>query len=247
MEIRDNAIHRAFGDAKPPGSAGRMAWRLSSTCTSPVHLIKEKQVDLELQVRCRHCPGCLRSRRHLWSLRAQEETLGARTWFFTGTWADQHDDLDRWNEECTLWLKRVRKRCTTKGVSVRYLLVPELHKSGMLHMHCLVHEKPLPGSMEHITWRDLARSWPHGHIVAKICDHQTASYITKYTTKDLSDSSRSTRPRIRASRRYGPNVMQTDPEQLAEILKARPEPDNLAIWNQNLQQILREHPQRKRQ
>lgn len=240
VEVRNNAIHRAFGDHRLPGTAGRMVWRINGNCTSPVHLIKEKEIDIEMQVRCRHCPGCLRARQHLWRLRAEWETMHARSWFFTGTWADQFYDIETWNVECTKWLKRVRKRCTTKGVSVRYLMVPEQHKSGKLHMHALVHELRTSEDAGTLTYRDLTSSWQAGFNDCKLTDWRTAGYVTKYTTKKLGETTTGQRPRIRASRGYGAEVMERDSDKLLEILRNKPDIKDHEIWTANLKQILRE-------
>lgn len=210
----------------------------------PVSIINDKQLDQEMQVRCRKCPGCLRARQHLWRLRAEVETVQYRTWFFTGTWANQHCDIDRWNEETTRWLKRLRKRCSAKGVTVRYLMVPELHKSGMLHMHALVHQVQVEEDAGNVTYRDLKLSWDAGFADMKICDWRTAGYITKYTTKGLGENLQYRRPRLRSSRGYGAAVMERDPEKLKEMLRCQPNKTPTEVWTQNLQQIVREHQKR---
>lgn len=238
MEIRDNALHRAFGLTKPPGTAGRMVARYSGNCTSPVRLIKDKQMDQEMHVRCRNCPGCLRARQHLWRMRAEWETMNARTWFFTGTWAKQHNDIDIWNRECTLWLKRCRKKAARNNVRLRYLIMPEKHKSGMLHMHALVHQ--LSWNVEDsLSYRDLTSSWRAGFKDCKLADWRTAGYITKYATKDLLTKEK-LRPRIRCSNGYGAAVMERDQDKLVEILRDRPPIKDTDVWVTNLKQALRE-------
>lgn len=103
---------------------------------------------------------------------------------------ERHRSLSR---EATLWLKRVRKRTSA---SFRYLLVTEVHKSGLPHMHILVHEQD---ACKLIGERDLRETWPHGHTKFKLANEVAqAAYLCKYLSKDA-------RARVRASARYGSN------------------------------------------
>ena len=101
--------HRAFLDpGRQSGTVGvkRSANAMHGSCTTPVKLrFNETDKDHELSVRCRSCPGCLRSRRFLWQMRAEAEMLfHQRTFFFTGTFAKQTNDIE------------VVKRATTNRV-----------------------------------------------------------------------------------------------------------------------------------
>jgi hypothetical protein len=95
--------------------------------------------------------------------------------------------------EATLWLKRVRKNT---NASLRYILVTEKHKSGLPHLHALVHEAK-EGS---IRARDLTGSWHLGFsqckLVAQDENQKAAAYICKYLSKDCLS-------RVRASQGYG--------------------------------------------
>jgi len=225
------------------------------SCTTPIMMrMNETDVDHERGVRCRHCPGCLRAKRHLWRLRAEAETLKApKTWFFTGTFRDQTADIEVVKGECTRFLKRLRKRC---GRGLRYLLVYESHKSGNLHVHALLHDYTDSG----ISYRDIKRSWTAGFIDAKLCDWKSAGYVTKYATKGVGEG-QTERPRIRASRKvylgaklqdgfegpelvlqdsYGGWVMERDQEVVKELLKARPDENLADLWEKNLRQLMKE-------
>lgn len=104
--------------------------------------------------------------------------------------------------ELTKYLKRVRvgasRRQAAKGrvpPKMRYMAVFEAHKSGLPHIHLLVHEVVGHGP---VTYDDLVESWPHGFAHAKLIDDpiKSARYVAKYITK-------ATHTRIRASVRYG--------------------------------------------
>lgn len=177
-------------------------------------------VTAEMEVRCRKCDNCLRTRAALWRGRAKTEIDAApRTWFGTLTLAPEHhsrtvmladrilrrggerfEDLSsseqfKWrhemiSKEITLWLKRVRKE---SGARLRYCLVAEAHKSGLPHYHMLVHEQAGSPPVRH---KVLASQWRLGWNQFKLSDSGAAFYVTKYLTK-------SSMARVRASRRYG--------------------------------------------
>lgn len=255
MEIRDAGVHRSFADPKArrlrrcidrngnevPDRSMRAMY---GSCSTPVILRYDSDVDHEWHVRCRNCPGCIRARRYLWSMRCQAETLVAdRTWMFTGTWAEQTDDYQAVKEETTLWLKRLREHAHRNGAGrVRYFIAPERHKSGKFHIHALVH-----GS-ERLSYRMVRDTWHAGFTVVKLADVLAAGYVTKYVTKDLFDESVAKRPRIRASRAnartgevtYGAWVMERDAQIVQELMAQKPEEDLVELWQKNLNQAVRE-------
>lgn len=211
--------------------------KMSGSCTSPVPMSVDKSIDHERHVRCRNCPGCLRARRFLWTMRAEAEWWQAeRSWFFTGTFKDQTADYDVVRQEVTRFLKRVRKRSEDK---VRYLILPEPHKSGMLHVHGLIHGK------ETLKYRQIHASWQAGFSVVKLAkDHRTAGYVCKYSTKGLHDGPDVLRPRIRASRAptYGGWVMQRDELLVKKLLAERGEEEVAEIWRKNMRMVLTRPP-----
>ena len=181
----------------------------------------ERPYSLIMHTRCRMCEECLRLRSADWRMRAVSEMREAgRTWFGTLTLApEQHHNMlsrarhrlwrggtdfdalsphdqfmERMTEigkEVTLYLKRVRKE---SGARVRYLLVAEAHKSGLPHLHILVHEVDSDRPVRHKT---LADQWKLGFTRFKLAlDVKTASYVCKYISKALL-------ARVRASLGYG--------------------------------------------
>lgn len=199
---RDAAVQRAFGSVRGVDLPDRMPVRYSGNCTAPARLRSPLGRDVELVVRCRGCPGCLRARQHLWRLRAEVETVKAdRTWLFTGTFREQFHEREPVAEEITRYLKRLRHRAER----VRYLACYERHRSGAFHCHMLLHTDI--GTK----WRDVTEPWEAGFFKANLIkSFRGASYVTKYVSKDLMETTTmGRRPRIRASRnpRYGDEVM----------------------------------------
>lgn len=222
----DNAFRRASdGDAKEI----RQTINYYGNCTRPARLPSPLGREMELAVRCRNCPSCLRSRQHLWRLRAELEVLHApRTWMFTGTFSEQFHDLEPVGKEVTRYLKRLRH-----SGRVRYLVCPERHKSGAWHCHMLIH------CDRNLSWRAVTDPWKAGFFKANIASVEAAGYVTKYVTKDMGERSSGRRPRIRASRnpRYGDGVMQHE-EEIVQLLKER-EVVNHETWTTNLKQMLK--------
>lgn len=188
-------------------------------------------IGLDLEVRCRKCPECLRARSYLWRLRAQAETARAnRTWFGTLTLSptyhaealslarskeadtqidfDQLDEDERFGSLCqtigkelTRYIKRVRKE---SGATLRSLLVVEKHKSGIPHFHMLVHE-PFP--TQTVGERTLRTQWKYTPTWSK-----TSRPIghTKWKLADARSAAyvckyiaKCSEARIRASLHYG--------------------------------------------
>lgn len=249
------AVDHGFVDAEVAWAKGRaIAEEVYGSCTNPVILRYSPRmaidreadffvrgvdfmVDQELHVRCRRCPSCLRARQYLWRLRAEAEVLLHRkTLFFTGTFKAQTDNLKIVNDECTRFLKRLRRRCDRRDSKVRYLLVPERHKSGNWHIHALLH------SNDAITTRMANDSWGAGFTVCKVADRATAGYVTKYVAKDLLEDANGKLPRIRASRSptYGGWVMERDKELVQEMLRERPKEGMQEVWTKNLKMLIAE-------
>lgn len=95
--------------------------------------------------------------------------------------------VGRW---LTLYLKRVRKEVGP----FRYLAVFEHHKSGLPHLHLLVHET-IEGQIKHEV---LSSKWVLGFEKFRLVTDKRndARYITKYLAK-------ASVARVRASERYG--------------------------------------------
>lgn len=187
---------------------------------------------IEILTPCHQCRPCLLTRQRLWSMRAKAEFDGSlRTWFGTLTlspesaqyylnaarWKDIRQGVDfetlpekeqfaLWNtevqREVTKYLKRVRKE---SGAKLRYLCVTEMHKSGVPHMHMLVHETEGQGTVKHAT---LSAQWHVGFERWRLAtDKRSATYLCKYLSK-------SAVARVRASLNYGRNTLYENSENL---------------------------------
>lgn len=105
---------------------------------------------------------------------------------------------ERWRIQCEpllrehqLFMKRLRK----SAPGLRYFLVVEEHKSGLPHLHMLLHESVKP-----VRWKDIDAAWHLGFHVSKLVGSsgtkwEGANYVTKYLTKSASI--------LRSSLRYG--------------------------------------------
>lgn len=169
-----------------------------------------RSVEVMMDTPCRRCARCLQIRQMKWRERALTEIRQAnRTWAITLTFspvqlagvlvsADGRELVQverRAYRDVQLYLKRLRK----SGAVFRYLAVYERgEKSGRSHYHLLLHETgrfPVPK-------RVIEDTWP-SHVHARLVDPTTtgsASYLTKYLTKDFSI-------RPRASSSYGGSVL----------------------------------------
>lgn len=183
---------------------------------------RDEPMRLILHVPCRKCSHCLRLRRNEWVARIRiEQARSDRTWFGTLTLsAEEHlharlrraamlrrkgTDFDslapkvRYDELClevgamlTRYFKRLRKQ---SGSSLKYVAVFEAHKSGLPHLHVLLHEydgRPVRKTA-------LDGQWPHGfthwRLVTPDGVAAAPSYVAKYLTKGGA--------KVRASLRYG--------------------------------------------
>lgn len=199
---------------------------------------------LDMEVRCRKCPACLRYRAKLWANKAMQEiALAPRTWFatFTGNPDEQFrwlslarmnrlnksSDFDAQTEhaefcdivaaagpDITRYVKRIRK---ASGAPIRYLIVAESHQSGAPHWHALIHEVD---PAKPIRKSVLKGQWPHGFTQFKLVENRGAAwYLCKYLSKDFST-------RVRASVRYGLNsnaaLAHSDRREREQITTPRP-------------------------
>jgi hypothetical protein len=110
----------------------------------------------------------------------------------------------------TVFLAAVRnpsKARREERVQFRYMVVPELHQSGSIHYHLLMHE--IPGQLP-LTKRRIEGAWDGGFTKVKLVrDVGAARYIAKYLSKTH------LRGRLRASAHYGER--ETDP--MVELAK----------------------------
>lgn len=176
-------------------------------------------MEVNMEVRCRQCPACLKQRSIKWTQRAVAEmSVAGRTWFGTltlapekHTWVEaklrsefqNSGDFDALTEkekfaarlkligvEVTLFIKRIRKN---SGAEFKYILVAERHKSGLPHLHILLHEAPGAPIRKN---KVLDRAWSWGFSKFALAETKHAYYVCKYLTK-------SSEARVRASLHYG--------------------------------------------
>lgn len=183
---------------------------------------KNPPAFVDMHVPCRKCENCLARRAAHWRLRAATEFRSApRTWFATLTFRPErlfvnltrtrvrlararvqletlsaHERFIETEKECfsdvQRWFKRLRKN---SGVSFRYLVVTEQHKSGNPHYHVLLHETDVQTPLRYDS--DLKGSWGEGFDSYRlVADNKGAAYVVKYLSKSLS-------ARVRASKSYG--------------------------------------------
>lgn len=255
VEIRDSPLHRSFNKPDAHLVKRRTRSMMSGNCTTPVFLPFSPTVDEmggvesyrdhEIGVRCRNCPSCLRARRFQWGMRAFWEILNSpATWFFTGTHRSQTHDYVEAKCEVQRFIKRLRERevAKTGERTLRYLMLPELHKSGAIHWHGLLHDS---GAVD---YRMVRAAWSAGFCYpSRVRNPEaTAHYVTKYATKDMlgasiDESGRSRRPRILSSRcpTYGDAVIIRDRE-LVQQLAAQNQEELHETWAKNLRQAVKD-------
>lgn len=178
------------------------------------------RMDLDLEVRCRRCPECLKARAAHWRLRMLAEIARSRrTWFATYTFRLElqycatceatvgvkggsppfgelppDEQFAARHKHLQPYFTHYFKRIRKAGYRLRYCLVAEAHKSGLPHYHALIHEGDDP-----VPHRVLSGEWTSGFSVIKLVDTATpkaAAYCAKYLSKSVL-------ARVRASQRYG--------------------------------------------
>lgn len=145
------------------------------------------------QPRCRSwsCPHCAKVNRALWAARAfhgaqhLNETLSKPIAFLTLT---SHEKLDRAGS-LAVWPKawsNLRKRAHYQSGGFDYLLVPEQHEDGRLHVHAIE-----TAALGERFWKDNARAVGLGYMVDEEIARTpqgAAFYVVKYLTKSIGDT-----------------------------------------------------------
>ena len=216
--VEPGAIHGvalkalAHGATRVSPESTRLVWDLRRTplpCEAPPRVpdlystedpilvslgVPQRKWWVELIVRCRKCPNCLRVRSWEWAARAKREcAMWPNTLFGTLTVKPEelarasaiasrrlveegipllHQTADQLFSEkvavigewITLYIKRVRKALKTPA---RFLLVAEHHKSGEPHFHMLWHEVVRPTADQWDTYRVLVDQW-QGNIINEL-------------------------------------------------------------------------------
>jgi hypothetical protein len=153
---------------------------------------KEKTV-IFFQPRCKlwSCPACAEINRGLWAMRAYHGVteLAARGLTLMFTTVTNHEKLSP-EYAYKLWpqqWKKLRQRARRAARMFEYLLIPERHQSGKMHIHLLN-----TGELSERWWKDNSRQCGLGHQdKSKQIDvpEMGAWYTTKYLAKQLEDTS----------------------------------------------------------
>ncbi len=185
-----------------------------------------KPMEVSMQVPCRKCAKCLQFRQMQWRERAISELSRAkRTWFVTLTFSPIHLAgvlLEAKSPEMKFieaaaykhvqrYIKRLRKGAFPEEIGrihvkkdpipreFRYLAIYERgEETGRSHYHIFLHENgptPITKDLLEVQWR----SFVHARLVRGEEAASTASYLTKYATKQFDI-------RPRASSQYGKPV-----------------------------------------
>lgn len=220
-ETFTDAVVRTFGGWEKVGDGVTLPPRQFNRKRIEVGPGKECPLTLLLWTRCRECEKCRKARATLWARRAAHEiACSARSWFGTLTarpseayrylaqarqrLAAQGIDFDDLSvdeqfklragemlSDATLFCKRIRKN---SNAPLRYLVVAEPHKSGVPHLHVLIHEVDPEQPVRHDT---LSKAWRAGFSRFKLIgEGSPVGYVSKYLSKNAS-------ARVRASFAYG--------------------------------------------
>lgn len=155
--------------------------------------------------------------------------------FVTLTFNSERDDDERCFKKLDNWLRYMRK----KHGKFRYILIPERHKTGELHFHGVFGD--FKGGLTDSTKKYKGKTiynlteWNYGFTnCSKIIDKKkTASYVTKYMTKNLHDSVEKGKKKYWSSRGLRkPDVIYLD-EPLFEDVQPSFQSDVIKIYNIN--------------
>jgi len=167
-----------------------------SDCTTPnrpvmLGLNDDKLLAVMFRPRCRSwsCPFCAVINRGLWAVRAYHGAIslldqGDQVSFLTLT---SHESLDmtRSREVFPHAWKNLSMRARRITGGFEYLLIPEQHQDGRLHIHAIE-----TANLGNTWWKKKARACGLGYIAKeeKMRTPQgAAAYLVKYVTKQLED------------------------------------------------------------
>lgn len=149
----------------------------------------EEKRAVFFQPRCKlwSCPACAEINKRLWAVRAYHaaEHLNAAGYAISFLTLTSHEKLSP-SESLAIWPKawsKLRQRAYRRASSFQYLLVPEQHKDGRLHVHAI--ETAGLGSR---WWKDNGRSCGLGYMAEEEIARTSggaAGYVVKYLSKSL--------------------------------------------------------------
>lgn len=139
------------------------------------------------------CPDCAAVNSRRWQAIVAEgikayQQAGQTDWFFItltdAEWNDTfHKSLLSWRKNWPKLYARMKRR----EANIRYVLLPERHKDGRIHMH-MISTCALPQRF----WKDNARACHLGYMAKSeglVSIPQAVFYVTKYITKSLAGGS----------------------------------------------------------
>lgn len=112
-------------------------------------------------------------------------------WFITltidPTKHDRHD-LEGYMKKLGQWIQNTNKR---KGMTIKYLLIPEMHEDGAWHVHGflmgLSEEHLIKNKNGYLDWLEYREKFGYCSL-DRIKNHEAVSkYVTKYISKNLQD------------------------------------------------------------
>lgn len=117
------------------------------------------------------------------------------TYFATFTFRDEYDTNEKRFEEMQKWIQAEAKRAKRHGKEFKYIIVPELHESGLVHFHALFSDTfdlklrtrigvNKRGNKKQYLY---ISNWKRGFTdVSEIKDKEAcANYVSKYITKNF--------------------------------------------------------------
>lgn len=120
-------------------------------------------------------------------------TVNDFDYFLTFTFDPKYSTNEQRFQEMSKWLKSENRRANRNGSELKYIVVPELHKNGLVHFHGLIGgtielklEKNKNGYMSVKNWNKRGFS-----SVEQIKDKQkVANYISKYISKNFDENNK---------------------------------------------------------
>jgi len=102
--------------------------------------------------------------------------------FFTLTSKDQCKDYKTSNKKVKAFIRRINDYL---GFSLKYIIVPELHKSGAIHYHGVFYNLPF---VDILFFKE--NLWTYGSVDLQVAKKikSTSAYIAKYLTKDYKEA-----------------------------------------------------------
>jgi len=150
-----------------------------------------------------NCPECARRMKEHWQMRAE---MGARAILRRGERLDfatitSHEKLKTFEQTEYVWRRAwpvLYAALKRKNVKLEYIIIPERHEDGRMHVHALWNAGVMKGWL-----KDNARSRGLGfecEVIHCTTERYASKYVAKYVGKSLGDFSIPHFRRVRVSR-----------------------------------------------